>query len=151
MALANGSLHRNFMGYTTKAGTELLGFGVSAISALRGAYNQNHHKLSQYYQAVEANTLPTCRGLNLTTDDQRRQGMIQQLLCQSWLAFESPEAQAMLADNLTRFDALAADGLLTLADNQLTLTPLGRIFSRNVAACLDAYLPTQQGQFSRSL
>ena len=150
-ALANGSLHRNFMGYTTKAGTALLGFGVSAISALKGAYNQNHHKLSQYYQAVEAEKLPTCRGLDLTAEDQQRQQLIQQLLCQSWLVFDTPLAQTLLTANTPRFEALAADGLLTLEGNRLTLTPLGRIFSRNVAACLDAYLPHQHGQFSKSL
>jgi oxygen-independent coproporphyrinogen III oxidase len=159
MALQNRSLHRNFMGYTTKAGTSLLGFGVSAISSLPGAYSQNHHKLSQYYQAVDAAVLPTCRGMSLSADDQQRRDMIQQLLCQSELSFTDDAGhtlkESLWQHNLPRFEALAADGLLTLEQRDglhgITLTPLGRVFSRNVAACLDAYLPNQQVQFSRSL
>jgi oxygen-independent coproporphyrinogen III oxidase len=154
-ALANGTLHRNFMGYTTKAGTELLGMGVSAISSTRKAYNQNQHKLSEYYKAVDADLLPTCRGIHLTAEDELRRGMIQQLLCQGYVNFAdwgteglaieqaiTPTLQPLLADKLI---ALQAD------KHQLTLTDAGRLFSRNVAACLDAYLPNQQVQFSRSI
>jgi oxygen-independent coproporphyrinogen III oxidase len=151
LALANRTLHRNFMGYTTHAGSDLLGFGVSAISGLHGAYQQNHHKLSRYYQAVDADELPTSRGLVLTDDDKNRRQWIMTLLCQGQLPL-APLQGLPNAEAITQaLEGFATDGLLTLTPQALVLTPLGRVFSRVVAAQLDSYLPNQQSVFSRSL
>jgi oxygen-independent coproporphyrinogen III oxidase len=151
IALANGTLHRNFMGYTTHAGTDLLGFGVSAISGLAGYYNQNHHKLSQYYHAIDNDLLPTSRGFALTPDDKQRQTWIQTLLCQGHLDVGPLRALPIWPALQQVWQAYADDGLLQLTDTSLHLTPLGRVFSRVVAAPLDAYLAGQAELFSRSL
>src|SRR5260370_403199 len=47
-ARANRTLWRNFQGYTTKAGTDLFGLGMSAISHVHGSYFQNQREISSY-------------------------------------------------------------------------------------------------------
>ena len=80
-AWKNGELHRNFQGYTTKGGLEMVGFGMSAISMLDGLYVQNHSKIATYDQAIDAGELATWRGYRLTQDDRLRRGIINRLMC----------------------------------------------------------------------
>jgi oxygen-independent coproporphyrinogen-3 oxidase len=162
-AWESGDLHRNFMGYTTRAGqAELVGLGLSAISSWQGYYSQNVKKLSQYEQALNANTLPLWRGYSLTTDDLLRQAVIMQLMCQNRLDFASIDArfkitfETYFADALEALKPLEADGLLTIKHRRIEFSPLGRIFSRNIAMPFDAYLQgqiasTQKPLFSKTL
>jgi oxygen-independent coproporphyrinogen III oxidase len=147
-ALQAGTLHRNFMGYTTRAGqADLLGFGISAISALEGAFFQNRKKLSTWYQALDANELPAWRGVCLNADDKLRRAVIQELLCQGQVSFAkypTVEMETYFGKELKALKAASEDGLLTFTCSGLELTPLGRIFSRNVAMQFDAYLQGQQ-------
>ena len=69
VAQRDRSLHRNFQGYTTKAGADLFGLGVSSISGLGRVYAQNFRDLKDYYDAIERNRLPVMRGMRLTEDD----------------------------------------------------------------------------------
>jgi oxygen-independent coproporphyrinogen-3 oxidase len=146
-AQQTGGLRRNFMGYTTKAGSELYAFGVSGISGLNAFYAQNWRKLSEYYEAVDAGHLPTMRGYALSQDDQLRRGVITQILCHGELDFRKVEAEFGLPSFETYFAVALAkladpaqDRLLTMSAEGLKLTPLGRILSRNVAMVFDAYL-----------
>ncbi len=144
IAWQQGTLHRNFMGYTTHAGCELLGFGVSAISTLTGHYAQNHRKLVDYYASVESGELPVHRGLALSEDDITRRGIIHQLLCDSRLKSGELRQQGGYDEALDSLGPLVADGLL-LKEGEgvvetLTLTILGRILSRNTAMPFDTYL-----------
>lgn len=172
-ALVDGSLSRNFMGYTTlagptvadtHAGCELYGLGISAISGLDGYYAQNQKKLSTYYAAIEAGTLATFRGIALTPEDKRRRQIILDILCTGELNWSRIDAlypngnsQADFADVIVTLAPMQDDQLLTLHANGLSLTPLGRIFSRNVAMAFDAYLAAQRAAaadkplFSRTL
>lgn len=146
-AWQDGSLHRNFMGYTTHAGCDLMGVGVSAISTLHGTYSQNVKKLSRYYQAVDERQLPVDRGMILTEDDQLRRGAIHQVLCDGRFSHgtlseqygvDTKELFAQANDVLAQ---MAQDGLITeLTEDGYTLTLLGRILSRNIAMLYDAYL-----------
>ncbi len=144
-AQQEGSLHRNFMGYTTKAGCELYGFGVSAISGLESYYAQNHKKLSTYYEAVEAAQLPTMRGFALSHDDRLRRAVINSILCQGQVDFEAIDlsfgvaCRHLFADALETLTPMVGDGLLVINETGFQLTPLGRIFSRNIAMPFDAY------------
>ena len=148
-----GSLGRNFMGYTTRigAGCELLGFGVSAISGLHRFYAQNEKKLSRYYQAIDRGELATNRGFALSADDLLRRDIINQILCQGRLDYATIQAThgisvpEVFADALTTLGPMADDGLLIASNAGLTLTPLGRIFSRNIAMPFDAYLAQKPG------
>src|SRR4029077_5976192 len=66
------TLHRNFQGYTTKAGTDLVGFGMSAIGSVGPGYVQNVRELPVYQAAVDAGGAATFRGFRLSADDQLR-------------------------------------------------------------------------------
>jgi oxygen-independent coproporphyrinogen III oxidase len=163
-AQAAGTLHRNFMGYTTRAGeAELIGLGVSAISSLAAHYSQNLKKLSTYYQALDEGTLPVWRGYALSVDDLVRKAVIQAIMCQNQVVFADIDRQfgvsctTYFAEALATLSPLAEDGLLTFTDAGIILLPLGRIFARNVAMAFDAYLKpaatsdTPQPGFSRTL
>lgn len=154
LALKNGTLHRNFMGYTVQQGqlpSDLYGFGVSAISGLQGYFAQNWRKLSQYYEAIENNQLPTMRGYILSDEDRLRQKVILGILCQGIIRydeFNQPfgiDFKTHFADALTALQPMAKDGLVTFNDAGFTVTPLGRLFSRNIAMPFDAYLPKLSG------
>lgn len=163
-ALENATLSRNFMGYTVQRGgtlgSDLVGMGVSAISMLQRHYAQNEKKLSRYYEAIEAGQLPVHRGYALSDDDVLRRTVILAILCQGRLVFSDIEQAFNLnfkqtfTDSLAQLRGPAEDGLVRLKDNSLELTPLGRIFSRNIAMPFDAYLGRQTGEkptFSKTL
>ena len=154
-ALKNGTLHRYFMGYTVQHGelpSDLYGFGVSAISGLQAQFAQNWRKLSQYYEAIEQNQLPTMRGYQLSTEDQLRQQVILAILCPGRVDYQAINQRfdidftSHFADALAQLQGMAEDGLIEMDANGLTVTPLGRLFSRNIAMPFDAYLPTMGGE-----
>jgi oxygen-independent coproporphyrinogen-3 oxidase len=150
-----GNLHRNFMGYTVQtagqtagqAGSDLYGFGVSAISGLHGHYAQNQRTITDYYAALDADRLPTMRGIALSAEDRLRRTVINQILCLGRVdfqeiegAFALPSFTAHFADALEKLAGPMADHLMRLEEKGLYLTPLGRILSRNIAMAFDAYL-----------
>lgn len=150
IAWQEGSLHRNFMGYTTAADCELVGLGVSAISGLNDHYGQNQKTIPTYYAAIDDNQLPTHRGLSLTADDHLRRLAIHQILCDGRLNWDVIDQQFEV-DSRTLFDHtqgaladMASDGLIIMADNGFTLTLLGRVLSRNIAMLFDAYLDSPE-------
>ncbi len=158
IAWREGSLHRNFMGYTTQAGCELLGLGVSAISGLNNHYAQNARTLADYYKSIDAGQHPTLRGLTLNSDDHLRRGAIHQVLCNAQLRWDTLDAdfginsRKLFAEARNQHAAMAADGLITLdgpnGDDGFTLTLLGRILSRNIAMPFDAYLKNNAANVS---
>jgi oxygen-independent coproporphyrinogen-3 oxidase len=146
-----GTLRRNFMGYTTRAGVDLVGLGPSAISELHCAYAQSQRELEAWRGALAAHGLATLRGHRLSRDDQERRWVIHALLCHAAVAardfearFGAPFAERFAAE-LARLAPLEADGLVTRSeDGSLRATPLGRLVLRNVAMVFDAWLPGQQ-------
>jgi oxygen-independent coproporphyrinogen-3 oxidase len=150
-ALEARTLRRNFMGHTTQAGVDLLGFGPSAISELRGSYAQNQRELGAWERAVEAEGFATLRGHTLSQDDIERRWVIGRIMCLGELRAADFEAEfgrpfgEAYAPEIARLDAMVGDGLVIRADDgSLAMTPLGRLFVRNVAMAFDAYLPEQQ-------
>ena len=81
IAQRNRTLHRNFQGYTTKAGADLYGMGVSAISSIGDAYAQNRREVPAYQTAVTERGIATMRGYRLSADDRLRRAVIGRLLC----------------------------------------------------------------------
>ncbi|HEY9746485.1 MAG TPA: oxygen-independent coproporphyrinogen III oxidase [Oculatellaceae cyanobacterium] len=149
LALDNGQLHRNFMGYTVQKGhlpSDLYGFGVSAISGLQGHFAQNWRKLSQYYDAVDAGKLPVMRGYVLSEEDKLRQQVILAILCQGEICYAVFEERfgidfkTHFQEPLARLQELETDGLVSFSPEGFTVTPLGRLLSRNIAMPFDAYL-----------
>ena len=155
LALENGTLHRNFMGYTTRRAGDLVGLGVSAIGSVGGAYAQSHKKLSHYYAAVDRGQLPTERGYELSEDDRIRGEVILSLMCRFDVDLDRVAPRPYFADALTKLQPLVDDGLVEIREGRITATPLGRMFIRNVAMCFDAHLPNAERRpaptFSRTV
>jgi oxygen-independent coproporphyrinogen III oxidase len=145
-AQASGDLHRNFMGYTTHADTDLLGLGVSAISHVGETYSQNPRDLPSWEAAIDTGRLPACRGMRLSGDDVLRADLIQQLMCQGEIDIAALEARhdihflEYFEEDLLRLVPLAADGLVEVSETHIRATARGRLLLRSIAACFDAYL-----------
>ena len=159
-AAEEGTLHRNFQGYTTTRTDALVGLGLSAISELPEAYAQNARTLRDYYAAVDEGRLPTERGVARTADDRLRGDLIRRIMCEFRLDVPAIEAahglsfSATFAPELTALRGLEDDGLVSLAPEAVLLTPLGRMFVRNVAVVFDAHrrrAPAAAPRFSSSV
>jgi oxygen-independent coproporphyrinogen III oxidase len=141
-----GALQRNFMGYTTHAGCDLIGLGASAISHIGESFSQNFRELKKWEGALAAGRLPLWRGLTLSPDDRIRAEVIGALMCQGAIDMRAIEARygidfgTYFAGALAQLQPLAADGLIVLADGHISATPTGRLLLRSIAMCFDAYL-----------
>jgi oxygen-independent coproporphyrinogen III oxidase len=159
VAQRDRTLHRNFQGYTTKAGADLFGMGVSSISGLDRVYAQNRRDLKDYYADIDAQRLPTMRGTRLTEDDVLRRTVISKLLCHCVLHKKEIEAEFGIsfddyfAEEMPRLDSLRRDGLIELTTDIIQVTSIGRIFIRNVGMIFDTYLrkATERPVFSKTL
>ena len=141
-----GALQRNFMGYTTHAGCDLIGLGVSAISHIGESYSQNFRELKKWESALATGRLPLWRGLTPSADDRIRAEVIGQLMCQGAIDMRAIEARyridfaAYFEQALTRLRSHLADGLIVIADGRITAIASGRLLLRSIAMCFDAYL-----------
>lgn len=144
-------LRRNFMGYTTRPGLDLVGLGPSAISELAGAYAQSHRELEAWLEALRAGRLATLRGHALSADDRERKWVIAEILCHGGVSAADFEARfgttfaERFAAERPALEVLADEGLVALdADGSLRVTPLGRLALRPIAMCFDRWLPAQR-------
>ena len=143
-ALRTRTLHRNFMGYTTRRGLDLVGLGASAISGVAGTYTQNIKPVSGFLAATGVDRW--ARGWLLDAEDLLRRDVIIDLLCNLHLSYDRVEAThgvrfaEHFAPELAALEALAKDELVVLGGRTLDVTPLGRYFIRNVAMVFDSYL-----------
>ncbi len=157
VAQREGVLHRNFQGYTTQGDTDLLGFGVSAISMIGDSYAQNQKELKRYYQQVDETGNALWRGIALTRDDCIRRDVIKALICNFRLEYAAVERawdvdfQDYFAEDLKLLAPLAKDGLVDVDEKGIQVTPKGRLLIRNICMCFDAYLrqKARMQQFSR--
>ena len=149
VALDNGTLSRNFMGYTTKRGTEMVALGSSGISDVAGAYAQNHKRLNSYYTSVDGGELPVERGVALSDDDRIRREVITELMCNGVVVFDRidnrfgisfPEYFAPELEALAGPGGAVEEGMAEIGSDRITATELGGVFIRNVAMVFDAYL-----------
>ena len=156
-AQRNGTLHRNFQGYSTHSDSDLVGMGVSAISAMPGGFSQNHVKLEDYYRDLEVPRLPIARGVALNEDDHLRGEVIQQLICNNTLDTGRIETgfdidfESYFAAELKQLKLMAQDGLVRVGDNRLDVTARGRLLIRNVCKVFDHYRVEQEEKFSKMI
>ena len=145
-AQARGGLHRNFMGYTTHADSDLIGLGVSAISHIGESFAQNPRDLPSWQAAIDNGHLPVFRGMQLSEDDQLRADLIQQLMCQGEIPIGALERRygidfdSYFAPALLRMQPLVDDGLVRREPGRIAASAQGRLFLRNIAMCFDRYL-----------
>ena len=157
VARAEGTLHRNFMGYTTHRGLDQVGLGVSSISAVGASYAQDAKDQGAWREAIAAGRMPWERGLLLSADDVLRRGVILDLSCNLRLDFErfASEHGYAFADRfaaeLERLSPLVDDGLVELGDDGIRVTPTGRFLVRIVCMVFDQYLDTGQARYSRTV
>ncbi len=147
IAQEEGTLHRNFQGYTTHSHCDLIGMGVSSISQVGDTYIQNSTDEAQYYSMINEKQLPMVRGLKMTNDDKVRQAVITQLICHFKLRFSDIEEQFGIQfrdyfrDELARLEPIMADGLVSLSsDDMLEVLPKGKLLIRNICMQFDHYL-----------
>ncbi|WP_312758224.1 oxygen-independent coproporphyrinogen III oxidase, partial [Pulveribacter sp.] len=157
VAKRQGRLHRNFQGYSTQPDCDLIGLGVSAIGRVGATYSQNVKTLDEYYDAINQGHLPVVRGLALTKDDLVRRAVIMALMCQGEVLFQ-PMEESWLIDfrsyfepELAQLREMAAQGLVEVSDEAVTVTPMGWYFVRGVAMVFDKYLQADRNRarFSR--
>lgn len=157
LAQREGTLQRNFMGFTTHAGTDLYAFGTSSITSLSDLYIQNVKKLRPYIQSLEEGRLPIERGKELSRDDQMRRWVIMELMCNMRVLANTFEEQwgedfhRYFADELPRLQPFIDDGLV---DGNIVrgvrITDAGQIIIRPICMIFDRYL-TEAAQRGRSL
>jgi oxygen-independent coproporphyrinogen-3 oxidase len=162
-AQRDGTLHRNFQGYSTRATLDTLACGVSAISAVNGTYSQNEKSLEAYYARLDEGVLPVARGLRLSSDDLVRRDVIQQLMCNFELDFGALgerwriDFTAAFGRELEQLAGLAAEGLLELGRDRLQVSARGRLLIRNICMVFDKYfgtpeaVPLQRLRYSRTI
>lgn len=152
MAQEDGTLHRNFQGYTTHGHCDLIGLGVSAISQVGDIYCQNSSDITLYQQSIDHDQLATARGLRCTEDDRIRATVIQRLVCDFELSFGQFERsfgiefRAYFADIWPDLEQMHADGLIELTDTSLCIQPAGRMLVHAVCMAFDRYLDKQPPQ-----
>lgn len=141
-AQSDGTLQRNFMGYTTRAGLDQVGMGVSAIGYFGGVYAQDLKERPAWTQKIEEGKLPIDRGFVLSDEDLRRRALIMDLFCNFRVRF----APGAYAAELARLEPLEADGLVVRLPDGVDVTPLGRHFIRNVCSVFDQYFESDVAQ-----
>ncbi|QEA13523.1 oxygen-independent coproporphyrinogen III oxidase [Comamonas flocculans] len=159
VAKRQGRLHRNFQGYSTQPDCDLISLGISAIGKVGATYSQNAKDLLQYQDMLDHGHLPIVRGVALSHDDVLRRAVINALMCQGRVQFESVEAahlidfRATFASELARLRAMHDDGLVHLSANAIDVTPMGWFFVRGIAMVFDKYLQARESraQYSKIL
>ncbi|MHB2148907.1 oxygen-independent coproporphyrinogen III oxidase [Calditrichota bacterium LG25] len=160
IAMNEGTLYRNFQGYSTHAGLNLFAIGITSISMLSDLYVQNVKKLEPYYELLDAGHLPVYKGVELNEDDILRREVITELMCNFCLQKEKIEKKygvvfdEYFADALQNLAPMQDDGLIELHADHLQVTTMGRLLIRNIAMQFDYYLMKREGnkpQFSRTV
>jgi len=146
LAQQRGELTRNFQGYSTHGGLDLLAFGPSAISQVGDAFAQNERKVIDWQIAVREARLPIARGLKRSADDHLRAEIISTIMCSGGLDYCSFERDwqfsfpAYFATELERLKPLADDGLMIWTEHGFESTAEGLLFLRAIAMAFDAHL-----------
>ena len=145
-SLNNGTLQRNFQGYSTHADLDMIGLGMSAISQSDKIYIQNIKGLPEYYAALDSGKLPVQKFINLTEDDRIRKKIIMQIMCNTELKYDlfsemvGIPFQHAFKNELDQLSDFESDGLIKKSEAGFYITKIGRLFLRNIAMVFDAYL-----------
>ena len=154
-ALLDGSLQRNFQGFSSHAECDLVAMGVTGIGHLGGCYAQNARDVDTYRESIASGRLPIVRGLALDADDRLRARVISDLVCHGRVRKAGVHADfdAYFAAELEALAPMAADGLVVDEGDALRVLEPGRLLIRNICMVFDAYLAdaAHRERFSRAI
>ena len=158
-ARRDGTLQRNFQGYSTHRECDLVALGVSGIGKIGNMFAQSSVRTDDYEEMLESGKLPLVKGLIVDAEDQIRAAIIQSLMCYDSLDFNAVGTQhgidfrTHFADEIRRLQALADDGLIALDDKGVTITPKGRLLLRSIAMVFDRYIDHEDNdnRFSKAI
>jgi len=152
VAQREGTLYRNFQGYSTHADCDLVGLGATSIGQVGRSYAQNLKELEEYYAAIDAGKLAVFRGIELTDDDVLRREVITQLICHFHLDKAAVgkrfgiDFDSYFASELKDLEGMQTDGLLTHSAGAIDVQPVGKLLIRNICMTFDRHLREKQGQ-----
>ena len=158
-AQQNGTLQRNFQGYSTHGGCDLIGLGVSSIGHIGNTFAQNTPSTIEYETLLHEGKMPIRKGIEVDDDDLIRADVIKQLMCYDRLEFADFSADHRIDfatyfdDELDRLEPLALDDLIDLTDSAIVVTPKGRLLLRSIAMVFDRHLDRadNDGRFSKAI
>ncbi|NER14842.1 oxygen-independent coproporphyrinogen III oxidase [Leptobacterium flavescens] len=140
-AMTNGTLHRNFMGYTTSGSQLMIGLGVSSIGDSWYAFGQNVKSLEEYHHLVKNNIFPIYRGHVLSEEDCIIRKHILNLMCRFRTSWSEDELYfPQIKDILVKLQEMETDGLIEIDTNEIRISEKGRPFVRNVCMAFDMLL-----------
>jgi len=159
LAIEKGELHRNFQGYTTKGGADLIGIGVTSIGDGVDYYVQNFKDLPTYEEILDKGELPVFKGYKLSDDDILRQFVIMELMSNFSLDMKRVEKEFDINFNEYFEDALKSlqefvdADLVTITEHKIQVSQTGTMLIRNIAMPFDAYnnIPEDKRRFSKTI
>ncbi len=159
-AIKKGELHRNFQGYTTKGGADLIGVGLTSIGEGKDYYVQNYKDMKSYENAIDEGRLPVERGIKLTQDDIIRNAVIMELMSNFKLNISKIEKEfgivfkEYFSTALKSLKEFEDANIVSISDTQIKASPTGEMLIRNISMAFDAYmLPTDENKkrFSKTI
>jgi oxygen-independent coproporphyrinogen-3 oxidase len=157
VAQREGTLQRNFQGYSTHAGASIYGFGMSSISQTEDSYRQNLKALPDYYAAVDAGRWPLERGRLLSAEDRLRRQVIMRIMCDRRINYAAlsrrlgVDFKSHFAREIESLADLEADGLLRRDEEGFAISAVGALLIRVIAMRFDAYLDQGPRRFSKTV
>lgn len=152
VAQRDGTLYRNFQGYSTHSNCDLVGMGMTSIGSVANSYAQNVRGLEEYYEVIDRGELPVFRGLVLNRDDELRRDVITRLICHFNLDCSLVEERwgiqfrEYFDAELKSLQLMAEDGLINISDSGIQVLPAGQLLIRNICMVFDVYLKEHGGQ-----
>lgn len=148
-ALENGSLHRNFQGYTTKGGAQLIGIGLTSIGEGDDYYAQNFKDMASYEAAIDAGKLPNAKGIYLNSEDRLRKSVIMELMANFSLDIKRVESEF----GINFFEHFKAElnelgdlmQFININNDKISINQTGTLLIRNIAMCFDEYMSKFKG------
>ncbi|ABK81937.1 oxygen-independent coproporphyrinogen III oxidase [Campylobacter fetus] len=148
-ALENGSLHRNFQGYTTKGGADLIGIGLTSIGEGDDYYAQNYKDMVSYEKAIDDNKLPNSKGVLLNNEDKLRKAVIMDLMANFALDIKKIESKFNIKffehfkNELNDLEELK--DFVEISNDKIKINETGTLLIRNIAMCFDEYMVKFKG------
>ena len=158
-AREDGTLQRNFQGYSTHRQCDLIALGVSGIGGIGNMFAQNSVTTMEYEEIIERGELPIKKGLLVDDDDLVRAAVIQDLMCYDSLSYDDfstkhgIDFRDYFAAEIEKLEVLEKDGLIKLSDAGIDITPSGRLLLRNIAMTFDRYIDLEENdsRFSKAI